>query len=98
MPRYYLPHYASLISILSLSGCGAAPAVVETNTPVVARYADDAAVSEQALKDAIAPFFDDESLSETRAVVIMHGGLIVPVYDVKRAIAQRWVIPNLFGS
>ena len=77
MPRYHLPKSASLFSLIALSGCGSAPAKVETNTPVVARYADDAAVSEQSLKDAIAPFFDDEKLSETRAVVIMHGGLIV---------------------
>ena len=77
MPRYHLPKSASLFSLIALSGCGSAPAKVETNTPVVARYADDAAVSEQSLKDAISPFFDDEKLSETRAVVIMHGGLIV---------------------
>jgi CubicO group peptidase (beta-lactamase class C family) len=77
MPRYHIPVCASLFSLIALSSCGSAPAKVETNTPVVARYADDAAISEQALKDAIAPFFDDETLSETRAVVIMHGGLIV---------------------
>ena len=77
MPRYHLPKCATLFSLIALSGCGSAPAKVETNTPVVARYADDAAISEQALKDAVAPFFDDETLSETRAVVIMHGGLIV---------------------
>ena len=77
MPRYQLHLCATLFSFAALSGCGSAPAPVATNTPVVARYADDAAVSEQALKDAIAPFFDDEKLSETRAVVIMHGGLIV---------------------
>ena len=77
MPRYLLPKCATLFSLVALSGCGSAPAKVETNTPVIARYADDAAVSEQALKDAIAPFFNDATLSETRAVVIMHGGLIV---------------------
>lgn len=77
MPRYQLPLCASLLSLIALSGCGSAPPPVETKTPVVARYADDAAISEQALKDAIAPFFDDAAMSETRAVVIMHGGLIV---------------------
>jgi CubicO group peptidase (beta-lactamase class C family) len=77
MPRYQLTLCATLFSLIALSGCGSAPAAVETNTPVVARYADDAAVSEQALKDAIAPFFDNETLSETRAVVIMHGGVLV---------------------
>ena len=29
------------------------------------------------MKDGIAPFFDDEALAETRALVVMHGGLIV---------------------
>ena len=77
MPRYLLPKCATLFSLVALSGCGSAPAKVETNTPVIARYAVDAAISEQALKDAIAPFFNDATLSETRAVVIMHGGLIV---------------------
>jgi CubicO group peptidase (beta-lactamase class C family) len=77
MPRYQLTLCATLFSLMALSSCGSAPAPVETNAPIIARYADDAAVSEQALKDAIAPFFDDETLSETRAVVIMHGGLIV---------------------
>ena len=77
MPRYYLRNCATLFSLAALSSCGSAPAVEDTNTPVIARYADDAAVSEQALKDAIAPFFDDETMAETRAVVITHGGLIV---------------------
>jgi CubicO group peptidase (beta-lactamase class C family) len=43
----------------------------------IANYADDAALSEQALAKAIAPFFENDDLAETRAVVIMHGGLIV---------------------
>ena len=77
MPRYHLRLCATLFSLAALSSCGSAPEVVKANTPVFARYADDAAVSEQALKDAIAPFFDNETMAETRAVVIMHGGLIV---------------------
>jgi CubicO group peptidase (beta-lactamase class C family) len=77
MPRYPLYLLASLISLAVLSACGSAPAPSETEKPVVQRYADDAAVSEQALKAAIAPFFHDEALSETRAVVVLHGGLIV---------------------
>lgn len=77
MPKYHLRLCATLFSFSALSSCGSASSTVEASTPVVARYADDAAISEQALKDAIAPFFDDETLSETRAVVIMHGGLIV---------------------
>ena len=77
MPRYELRLCATLFSLATLSACGSAPAQVEASTPPVARYADDAAISKQALKDAIAPFFDDETMAETRAVVIMHGGLIV---------------------
>jgi CubicO group peptidase (beta-lactamase class C family) len=77
MPRYQLTVCATLFSLTALSSCGSAPAPVETDTPIIARYADDAAVSEQKLKDVIAPFFEDAALSETRAVVIMHGGVIV---------------------
>jgi CubicO group peptidase (beta-lactamase class C family) len=77
MPRYNPRLYATLFSLLAISGCGSAPPPAEGDSPVVARYADDAAVSEQKLKDAIAPFFDDETMAETRAVVIMHGGVIV---------------------
>jgi hypothetical protein len=62
MPRYQLTLCATLFSLMALSSCGSAPAPVETNAPIIARYADDAAVSEQALKDAIAPFFEDDSL------------------------------------
>lgn len=77
MPRYYRRLCATLFPLAALSSCGSPPTAVDTNTPIIARYADDAAISEQALKDAIAPFFDDETMAETRAVVIMHGGLIV---------------------
>lgn len=41
------------------------------------RYADDAAVSEAVLKQAIAPFFEDSTMAETRGVVILHGGILV---------------------
>jgi CubicO group peptidase (beta-lactamase class C family) len=77
MPRYNAPLFATLFSLTVLSACGSAPDPAETEKPVVQRYADDAAVSEQALKDAVAPFFENEALAETRAVVILHGGLIV---------------------
>lgn len=77
MPRYNPRLYATLFSLLAISGCGSVPPPAEGDSPVVARYADDAAVSEQKLKDVIAPFFDDETMAETRAVVIMHGGVIV---------------------
>mgnify|MGYP001950754237 CR=1 FL=1 len=68
-----------------LSGCGgeAAPnkkaetAEAEKPKAEYARYADDAAVSEAQLKAAIAPFFEDSALSETRGVVILHGGILI---------------------
>ena len=68
---------ASLISCALLAGCSNAPEAAKPDQPVYARYADDAAVSQQALIDAVAPFFEAEELGETRALVIMHGGLIV---------------------
>ena len=88
MPIRPTCHIASLISCLLIAGCSAAPEPVKPEAPVYARYADDAVISEQALKDAIAPFFENPELSETRALVILHGGLIVaeryaPGYDPK---------------
>jgi CubicO group peptidase (beta-lactamase class C family) len=71
---------ASLISCLLLAGCGAVPEAAKPDQPaqpIYARYADDAAVSQQALIDATAAFFEKPELGETRALVIMHGGLIV---------------------
>ena len=38
---------------------------------------DDAVISEEKLAVAIAPFFEDSAVSETRALVVMHGGRIV---------------------
>lgn len=38
---------------------------------------DDATVGKEALARAIAPMFEDPALSETRALVIMHGGRVV---------------------
>lgn len=43
----------------------------------IINIADDADVSEQALYDAMRPFFEREDLSETRAMVIMHRGKII---------------------
>lgn len=72
----------SLAALASLSGCGsdrpesAAVAGAE-DTDGFARYADDAAVSRDLLERAVAPYFEDEAMDETRAIVIMHGGRIV---------------------
>ncbi|MFC4292610.1 serine hydrolase domain-containing protein [Sphingorhabdus arenilitoris] len=72
----------SLGAALILSSCGnsdapAAQQASEKSSAFIASYADDAAVSQQALADAIAPFFENPEMSETRAVVIMHGGQVV---------------------
>ncbi len=69
----------------ALSGCGGEAAAekeaVAESKPEqesgFARYADDAAVSEASLKAAVAPFFEDPALAETRAVVILHGGILI---------------------
>ncbi len=68
----------SLAALLSLSACGNAPTKPEIrSSDYIARYADDAAVSESVLKQVTEPFFTDPALSETRAVVILHGGILV---------------------
>jgi CubicO group peptidase (beta-lactamase class C family) len=78
MPRFDVHLSATLFSLCLLAGCGStASDPAEADKPVVQRYANDAAISEQGLKNIVAPFFDDEALSETRAIVIMHGGKIV---------------------
>ncbi len=65
-------------ALLALSACGnkteTKPAAKEGTT---ANYANDAAVSKAALAGVVAPFFEDPALSETRAIVIMHGGRVV---------------------
>lgn len=76
MPKVVSHSFASLFSLALLASCSS-PAPLESSQPVVQRYADDAAVSEAALKAGIAPFFEDPALGETRAVVVLHGGLIV---------------------
>ncbi len=85
MPKINTPVAAtafSLAAALALSACSNAapePAVksVVAAAPFIANYADDAAVGEAALKQMIAPFFEDPALSETRALVILHGGVVV---------------------
>jgi CubicO group peptidase (beta-lactamase class C family) len=73
MPKFVSLCFASLFSLAACSS----PPPAEEKKPVVQRYADDAAVSEAALKAGLAPFFEDEALAKTRAVVVLHGGLIV---------------------
>jgi CubicO group peptidase (beta-lactamase class C family) len=77
MPRYKAQYFATVFSLVALSACDAEPQAALTDQPVVQHYANDAAISKTKLQDAIAPFFEDEKLAETRAIVILHGGLIV---------------------
>jgi CubicO group peptidase (beta-lactamase class C family) len=82
MPTSYLRLRASLFSCaatLALFGCGSAPAEkqAEAIAPVIEKYATNAALSDKKLRSLIAPFFENEALNETRAVVIMHGGYII---------------------
>lgn len=76
MPKVLSLYSASLFSLTLLAGCNSS-SPPQANEPIIQRYADDAAVSEAALKAGLAPFFEDEALAETRAVVVLHGGLIV---------------------
>ena len=68
----------SLVLLLASSACSnkAAETTPDTSS-FIANYADDAAVSQAVLKQAVAPFFEDPAMSETRALVIMHGGIVV---------------------
>lgn len=69
--------FATLFSTIGLSACGSGAVPTPSEKQIVQTYANDSAVSKQALKDAVAPFFDDPALAETRALVVMHGGIVV---------------------
>jgi CubicO group peptidase (beta-lactamase class C family) len=86
MSKYHFRFQATLFSLLGslvLTGCSnptankAENGTVETGKPAIENYASDAALSEKELRTAIAPFFEDAALSETRALVVMHGGIII---------------------
>lgn len=61
---------------LTLAACGAKPPETPA-TPGETLIVDDAVVSKDRLAEAMAPFFENPELSETRALVIMQGGRIV---------------------
>jgi CubicO group peptidase (beta-lactamase class C family) len=68
---------ATAFSLL-LAACGASEAPpADPVAPGIKTIASDAAPGKAKLASAIAPFFEDEALSETRAVVVMHRGRIV---------------------
>jgi CubicO group peptidase (beta-lactamase class C family) len=82
MPKRYLRPRATLFSCvaaLMLFGCGASTVEKpgKPTAPNIEEYAKNAAVSQEKLRSSIAPFFEDEALGETRALVVMHGGYII---------------------
>ena len=77
MPRYKLLVGATAFSLM-LSGCGeSAMPAPDASVPAFEQVAEDAAPGKARLAEAIAPFFEDPALSETRAVLVMHRGRIV---------------------
>lgn len=81
MPKIKLAAAATAFSIAAMFAVSAcsdnAAKTPPDSSSFVANYADDAAVSQDVLKQSVAPFFDDPMMAETRALVIMHGGILV---------------------
>jgi CubicO group peptidase (beta-lactamase class C family) len=79
MPRDKFSHTATafcVTALLLLASCSAEPPpkpIVQGPTTIVS----DAVVSKAKLADAIAPFFEDPALSETRALVVMQAGRVI---------------------
>jgi CubicO group peptidase (beta-lactamase class C family) len=65
-----------VIASLALAACSqeAPPKPVSPGQTMIV---EDAAVGKAKLADAIAPFFEDPALAETRAVVVMQGGRVI---------------------
>ena len=61
---------------LALAGCTAEPPAKPAG-PGFSMIVDDAVVSQEKLARAMAPFFEDPAVSETRALVIMQGGRVI---------------------
>lgn len=64
------------IAAIALGSCTQEP-VAKSAGPGETFIADDAVVGKDRLANAIAPFFEDPALSETRALVIMQGGRVI---------------------
>lgn len=64
------------IAALALASCSAEPPAKPAE-PGITKIVDDAVVGKERLAEAIAPFFEDASLSETRALVVMQGGRVI---------------------
>ena len=59
-----------------LSGCGQ-EAEPTPQKPAIENIVGDSSVGKERLARAIAPLFEDASMAETRAVVVMHGGRVI---------------------
>jgi hypothetical protein len=68
----------SVLAALMLAGCSAS-AGEKSKSPAagITNIVSDSVVSKDKMAAVIAPMFDDPAMSETRAVVIMHGGRLV---------------------
>jgi CubicO group peptidase (beta-lactamase class C family) len=64
------------IAALVLASCSAEPPAKPAG-PGKTVIADDAVVGKARIAEAIAPFFEDPALSETRALVVMQGGRVI---------------------
>lgn len=60
---------------MTLAGCGDEPAAPKAAGPVT--IAEDAVVGKERLAEAMAPFFEDPALAETRALLVMQGGRVI---------------------
>ena len=77
MRKYKTALFATAICCLT-AGCGNRPSPEKSElAPAIENYVANSVVSKAAMKDAIAPFFEDESMAETRAVLVMYRGKLV---------------------
>lgn len=77
MPRYISLSFATAFLASLLSGCGQQAAEPKPVAASVINITGDESVGKQALASAIAPLFEDPTMAETRAVVVMHGGKVI---------------------
>jgi CubicO group peptidase (beta-lactamase class C family) len=75
MPRNKFALAATAFSLL-LASCAKEPAP-RPKAEGVSTIADDAVVGKERLASAMAPFFEDPALAETRALVIIQGGRVI---------------------
>lgn len=77
MRKYKSAFFATAFSFLATACGNQAPSDEGGEVAIVENYVANGSVSKAALKNAIAPFFEDSALAETRAVVVMYRGKLV---------------------